>query len=138
MSGVVAIPPFTVHEYGRADDTEEGKSSRDVMLRIREWTDPGDGAKEVFFRNITSCLKDKQEGTRGTISLLLSIFCILRAHDTYPVVVSGPAWLGGKMQKRIRELASYTVLGVVGSLGKLAGFKGTYEEYTPNVRGRSD
>ncbi len=63
--GVVAIPRFTIHQYGRADDTSKGAASRAIDLIVKEWTDPADGEKEVFFRNVLGLLVDRPHGFWG-------------------------------------------------------------------------
>src|SRR5436305_3725460 len=50
--GVVVVEKFTMHEWRRADGEEEG-------LVVREWTEPSDGQKEVFFRMLNSFLTSR-------------------------------------------------------------------------------
>ncbi|KAK6069067.1 hypothetical protein SCUP234_10857 [Seiridium cupressi] len=51
--GIVTVPRGAVHEWrrSRAANGEED-------LVVREWTHPGDGAKEVFFRNLNGMVLD--------------------------------------------------------------------------------
>jgi len=130
---VITIPRFTIHAYGRADDTEEGVASRNADLLVREWTDPADGDKEVFFRNLISTIMDNR-GATGLLRnawVLLSLFTIMASHDNYPLIWSGPMWLGEKGSLMIRRLLTNTVLRTVSWIGWSAGCKGDYEEYTP-------
>lgn len=129
--GVVTIPRFTIHAYQRADETPEGAASRDVVLHIKEWTDPADGSKEVFFRNIISCIRDRREGLWGGLSLLLSLFVVMHKHDNYPLIWSGPRFLGPWVQQGAQRLVTHGVLNLMALLGFLLGFKGEYSEYTP-------
>ncbi|KEY64906.1 hypothetical protein S7711_03898 [Stachybotrys chartarum IBT 7711] len=129
--GPITVPRYTLHAFGRADAHPEGAASRDVALRVREWTDPADGQKEIFFRNLLGILLDKQDGLWGTVKLLLGVFTIMGAYDTYPVFVRGPAFLGQAVQSAVRRWTTYAVAGGVGLLGRMCGLKSMYEEYTP-------
>ncbi|SPJ72438.1 uncharacterized protein FTOL_02166 [Fusarium torulosum] len=71
--GIITIPRYAIHQYMRADKTEQGKVGKDVDLIVREWTEPGDGDKEVFFRNIISLMIDKKDTSLGTVDMLLSV-----------------------------------------------------------------
>lgn len=132
--GTITIPRYTLHEFGRADKHPDCVS-KDVDLRIREWTSPPDGQKEAFFRNIIGVLNDRDPsaGIIGNIKLLFSMFVVMEEHDTYPVFIKGPAILGSRAQSAIRRGATYTIRGGLSLVGRLCGFKGTYEEYTPKT-----
>ncbi|KAH6999899.1 hypothetical protein EDB80DRAFT_813196 [Ilyonectria destructans] len=129
--GIVTIPRFVIHQYGRADETEEGSPSRNADLRIKEWTDPNDGDKAVFFRNVVSCIKDKEDGLWGGIVLLVSLFVVMHAHDNYPLFWAGPKFLGSRVQMMIRRMVTHGVLKMTAVIGYFTGLKGTYDEYTP-------
>ncbi|KAM5352850.1 hypothetical protein ACJ41O_005572 [Fusarium nematophilum] len=129
--GVITIPRYAIHQYMRADKTEEGKAGKDMDLVVREWTDPADGDKEVFFRNILSLLKDKREGATGTAAMLFSIMVVAWAHDNYPVFWKGPGLLGSSVQEKIRRALTYSVMGGLVLVGRIAGCRPHYPEYTP-------
>ncbi|KAH7153133.1 hypothetical protein EDB81DRAFT_882078 [Dactylonectria macrodidyma] len=129
--GVVTIPRFTIHQYSRADDSEEGAASQDIDLLVTEWTDPNDGDKAIFFRNVISCIKDKEDGLLGGLVLLLSLFVVMHSHDNYPLLWSGPKFLGGRVQLAIRRIVTHGVLKMAAGVGYCIGLKGTYSEYTP-------
>jgi mannose-6-phosphate isomerase-like protein (cupin superfamily) len=129
--GVITIPRGTIHQYMRADKTEEGSESRDVDLIVREWTEPADGDKEVFFRNMMSLLMDKKDTAAGGISLLLSIMVVAWAHDNYPVFWQGPSFLGEAFQSKVRMGTTYCLMGALNLVGRLLGYKRDYPEYTP-------
>jgi hypothetical protein len=131
--GVVTVAPFTVHQYSRADDTERGAASKDMELWVKEWTDPADGDKEIFFRNVISSMIDRPRGVLGTAKLLLTLFTIMNAHDNYPVIWRGPAVGSPGLRLAVRRAVTKTVLGILGFVGWAAGFKGSYEEYTPKT-----
>lgn len=101
--GVITVPRFTLHEFGRADRVAEGAESCEVDLRIMEWTEPSDGAKEVFFRNMLGVIIDRETGLLGNIKLLLSLFVVMQGHDNYPVFIKGPALFGRTVQSSIRR-----------------------------------
>ncbi|KAM0246834.1 hypothetical protein ACHAP5_004456 [Fusarium lateritium] len=75
--GIITIPRYSIHQYMRADKTEQGKVGKDVDLIVREWTEPGDGDKEVFFRNLISLMMDKKDTTLGTVDMLLSVMVLI-------------------------------------------------------------
>ncbi|EWY90052.1 hypothetical protein FOYG_07678 [Fusarium oxysporum NRRL 32931] len=93
--GIITIPRYTIHQYMRADKTDEGKAGKDVDLIVREWTEPGDGDKEVFFRNMISLIMDKKDGALGTVGMLLSVMTVCWSHDNYPVFLERTRGLWG-------------------------------------------
>ena len=131
--GVITIPRFTIHAYSRADDTEEGAASRKTDLLVREWTDPADGDKEIFFRNVISTILDNRSGAglRRNVWVLLNVFTIMASHDNYPLLWAGPAWFGENARMATRRAVTNTTLWVVSAVGRTLGCKGEYEEYTP-------
>lgn len=118
-NGTITIPRFVIHEYGRAD--LGAITSNDPDLRIREWVEPADGSKEVFFRNIMGVINDREGGVLGKVKMLVAVFTVMWDHDNYIVVVEGPSWL--------RRGVTYAVLGAVSFLGRCCGFKGSDEKY---------
>ena len=131
--GTITIPRYTLHEFSRADNHPDGAASKNVDLRIKEWTSPPDGQKEAFFRNIVGVMNDMgpPEGIVNGVKTLLSLFVVLQEHDSYPVFIRGPAILGARTQSFIRRHTTYFIRGGISALGRLCGFKGTYKEYTP-------
>lgn len=60
--GIITVPVNARHEWRRVENGGE-------ELVVREWTDPEDGEKEVFFRNLNSVLLESQtpgSAMRGT------------------------------------------------------------------------
>ncbi|KAF5968443.1 Dolichyl-phosphate-mannose mannosyltransferase 2 [Fusarium coicis] len=98
---IITIPRYTIHQYMRADKTDEGKAGKDVDLIVREWTEPGDGDKEVFFRNMISLIIDKKDGALGTMGMLLSVITVCWSHDNYPVFLEGTRGLWGGCATKI-------------------------------------
>jgi len=124
-SGTVQIDKYVVHEWRRAFDEGE-----EVM--VQEWTDPADGAKEVFFRNLNSVIPDAEmsrEGLAKWISLgwwvELQILVIGAGMDNYPVFLQ---LLGTGVGMR---MMTAMFLWIVTQLGSLLGLRTWYEEYTP-------
>ncbi|KAH7164890.1 hypothetical protein DER46DRAFT_354132 [Fusarium sp. MPI-SDFR-AT-0072] len=129
--GIITIPRYTMHQYMRADKTDEGKVGKDVDLIVREWTEPGDGDKEVFFRNMISLIMDKKDGALGTVGMLLSVMTVCWSHDNYPVFWKGPEVFGEAVQQRVRRVVTYSLMGCLVLFGRLVGCKPQYPEYTP-------
>lgn len=122
--GLITIYPYARHEWRRASPDGED-------LIVREFTDPSDGQKEIFFRNLNSVIGDSKMfiGARGWL-LSLQLFMIFNQMDNFPVLLSFE-WLpliGGS----IETLFTHIVLMGSVVLGGLMGFKGVYEEYTPS------
>ncbi|OTB05554.1 hypothetical protein M426DRAFT_319818 [Hypoxylon sp. CI-4A] len=122
--GVITVPRGVVHEWRRADGEQEGAGEE---LVVREWTDPKDGAKEVFFRNLNGMLLDaKTARSRWDEALLqLELWSLFWRADNYPVVC-GAGWFGGVVTK--------VVMGVAVVLGWALGRVGVYGEYCSKSR----
>jgi hypothetical protein len=102
-----------VYGYGNKDAEGEGE---DVV--VEEWTDPADGVKQVFFRNLLGVLEDGEYwgGWFGVQALL-----ICRRYDNWNVLWGGWA----------RWAVTHAVFGVVEGVARVAGLRAWYEEYTP-------
>jgi mannose-6-phosphate isomerase-like protein (cupin superfamily) len=129
--GIITIPRYAIHQYMRADKTEQGKVGKDMDLIVREWTEPGDGDKEVFFRNMISLIMDKKDTSLGTVDMLLSVMVVCWYHDDYPVFWKGPELLGTGVQERVRRVVTYSLMGCLVLIGRIIGCKPQYPEYTP-------
>ena len=127
--GVITIPRYTIHQYMRADKTEEGKAGKEMDLVVQEWTEPADGDKEVFFRNILSLLMDRESTLKGNLSMFLSIMVVAWAHDNYPVFWEGPGLLERTNKERVMRLVTYSLMGSLASIGRLIGYRSDYPEY---------
>lgn len=130
--GIITVPPNTLHEFGRADDHPAGASSKVIDLRIKEWTEPADRQKELFFRNIMGVVMDRQPTFLGNVETVLSLALVMKEHDNYPVIWAGPRILSKAVQTEIRKWTTYLLRGAVAGIGRVCGLKGTYEEYTPD------
>ena len=123
--GPIRIDRFVIHEWGRASDKGE-------EVVVQEWTDPADGAKEVFFRNLNSVILDVDRILEGVLILLpkdwlieWQILVICAGMDNFPVFTQS---LGAGVAMRI---FGKIVLWLVALTGALFGLKPWYEDYTP-------
>ncbi|KAI1214183.1 uncharacterized protein F4807DRAFT_117507 [Annulohypoxylon truncatum] len=144
--GVLRVERGVVHEWRRAsrEDEEEGgedggAGGREVEgegegegedveeLVVKEWTEPKDGAKEVFFRNLNGLVLDAAGGGGGgggwrSALLELELWNLFWRADNYPVVLgTGAGW--------VRRVATKMVMGAAVALGWVLGCRGVYEEY---------
>jgi len=130
--GVVVVERFTVHEWRRADDKGE-------ELVVREWTEPGDGQKEGFFRMLNSFLTEprpekiyRQLGCPLSLGeplvekwvVLVQLLVIFRELDNWPVL-AGTArrvdWLSWTITHAVLWFVSWT--------GWFLGLEARYVEY---------
>ncbi len=122
----MTIYPYQRHEWRRAEvDGSE--------LVVKEWTDPEDGQKEVFFRNLSSVIADSARNGAGWL-LTLQLFVIFWSMDNWPVFFncSGIPILGAGIEWIITHL----VLGLAALAGVAMGFESEYTEYTPKQVGK--
>jgi mannose-6-phosphate isomerase-like protein (cupin superfamily) len=122
--GIIVIPVNARHSWQRAEGGGE-------ELVVREWTDPEDGEKEVFFRNLSSVLLESE--TPGSefrgFWLTLNLWCIFWGMDNWPVFLDcGNIPLVGSW---IEWAIAHFVLGLAMLVGGAMGLKCWYEEYTP-------
>ncbi|MCJ1415291.1 hypothetical protein MMC32_001623 [Xylographa parallela] len=123
--GSIRIARFVVHGWSRA--TAEGEE-----LIVQEWTDPADGVKEVFFRNLFSVVFDAANMKEDFSKLLpmswwveWQILVISSGMDETPLLFE---FLGKGL---IAKLVAAIVLWLAASAGWLAGLRVRYKEYTP-------
>ena len=153
--GVAEVPRYARHEWMRFDrpaqllsraervaqevylrehEKEEIESLKGEDLIAEEWTDPADGQKEIFFRNIFSTLLEPRYEsnmpTLGEIRKMLQIMCVMWELDNYLVFVDFGGWRGG--WRAVAEAAfTYTLMGCLMILGRSLGCRAVSEEYTP-------
>ena len=121
--GPQIVEKFVVHEFMRAD-VGKPKDEQDAGEVItEEWTDPNDGIKHVFFRNIFSTLEDSEKYWKSW-TMLQALF--VAAHsDDYVQVVSG----------RLSYTVTHALYSGVRGVGALLGLSWWQKEYTPeNLR----
>ena len=125
--GVVTIPRYVKHDYRRADAVTD--KARDVALIVKEWTEPADGEKQRFFRNVVGVIKDRKQGLLASVWTLCQLFVIFRGLDNYPVLLPMPKLLGSA-GRGVERIFTYGVLAIVAIFGWLLGLKVEYPEYT--------
>ncbi|RDW61633.1 hypothetical protein BP5796_11525 [Coleophoma crateriformis] len=118
--GMLTIPRGVWHEYGRAVEAEgEGE------LVLEEWTEPEDGLKWRFFRNVLGVIADsgvmESPGAARGLWTLWQLLVVFSVHDNYPVLVKQ----GGFLSRWL----TYSVLWLAHWSGWVVGLKGSYEEY---------
>ena len=120
--GPQTINKFVVHEFMRADmhgyreGGTEGEQNEDVV--VEEWTDPADGSKQVFFRNLLGVLND---GDYWGHWFGLQALLICSRYDNFNVI--WPGW--GKWA------VTHVAYGAVEAIAWVAGLRPWYAEYTP-------
>lgn len=130
--GTIVIPRYTVHEWSRADrlPDESFYAQFEHALVVQEWTDPADGLKCIFFRNLNTVILD--ETSKGGDRLFsrwwfqTKILVIFHYFDNFPVYWSEPGWL--------RSTLTHVVLSVAALIGQVCGFQPPYMEYKPDDR----
>ena len=152
--GQAVIPRYARHELSRFDRPAELLSAeqreaqaawlreqpeeklemlRETDLLLEEWTDPADGQKEVFFRNLFSTLEEPQYKASwyGKILAMVQVMCIMWWLDNHVVFVDIGGGDGGGWRAMVESAISYTVLGSFAFVGRALGLKAVNEEYTP-------
>ena len=155
QDGVARVPRHARHEWMRFDrparlvsggqrevqeaylrdhGKEEIERLKGEDVIAEEWTDPADGQKEIFFRNIFSTLLEPQYGPNvsrlGELWRTLQIMCVMWELDNYLVLVD----LGGRRggwRALIEAAFTFAVMGSMMILGRLCGCRAVSEEYTP-------
>ena len=131
--GQVVVPRFARHEWRRAakgDGKAYEESWDEEPLVVEEWTDPFDGEKEVFFRNLNSVIIDTIKSPTWWMDwwLSLQLFVVFADADNYPVF-----WPQRNGYETVQYLLTRFILVVAKGVGRLLGARGTYEEYTPSA-----
>lgn len=153
--GAAQVPRYARHEWMRFDRpahllTEGQKEAQEAFFRehgneeverlkgedliAEEWTDPADGQKEIFFRNLFSTALEPQSGFKfpwvGEPWKMLQIMCAMWELDNYLVLVDFGGWRGG-WRALVEAAFTYAVMGSMMTLGGLCGCKAVSDEYTP-------
>jgi len=120
--GVVVVGRGVVHEWKKSVTEALGED-----LIMREWTDPADGAKEIFFRNLSSMIGDAMrtpEGSWARRLLHVDIHVLFGKADNWPVLVSEawPQWAS--------TICTHLMLTAYSVVGWALGCRGIYPRYT--------
>jgi len=135
-SGIITVPRYARHEWKRA--LSDGPD-----LIVQEWTDPEDGLKEVFFRNLSSTIEDSTKPNKPVKEWWLTwqLFIIFWGLDNWPVLFSthNLPFLGRVLEvlglgRRFEWVVTHFVLRVAVVLGGLLGLRSWYAEYMPEGR----
>jgi hypothetical protein len=123
----------TLRTFSRsADPSYQG------FTKVIERTLPADDKKEVFFRNLISCLLDSRDPESvelfqpslfhpiASIQFILQFFSTFRALDIYTVLIGWP------VPRSVTHWITYVVLNVATSIAALLGIQPVYSEYTPD------
>ena len=124
-TGLITIERGVLHEW-RRDPNGNGD------LIVEEWTDPADGQKELFFRNLCSSILDMTATPPCVASprwfpldwwITLQLFMVFKEFDNYPVLSSGT----------LMKPTTYVVLFLAQVLGYALGLRATYPQYMPGI-----
>ncbi|KAI1320660.1 hypothetical protein F5Y16DRAFT_389706 [Xylariaceae sp. FL0255] len=124
--GVVTVPRGAIHEWRRSRT-----AGSDEVLEVREWTDPRDGGKEVFFRNLNGLILDAirdGEGSWRMRTLELELNVLFMKQDNWPAFLDTSWW------SPVQGIVSRFVVVGSAALGYLLGCRGIYDEYTRTTK----
>jgi quercetin dioxygenase-like cupin family protein len=129
---IIEVPKYTVHEWQRVPGDNDGQP-----LVVREWTDPADGQKEIFFRMLNSFLTEANPSSLFTLPfsvpgllskwieswvVMLQLHIIFQSCDNWPVLVGDDSgWRSWT--------ATHLVLTTSSWMGACLGLKGIYIDY---------
>ena len=126
---VIRVEQFQIHEWKRANDDGNEHEAEDLV--VEEWTEPADGQKEVFFRNLNSVIVDQETekpwGLPVDWWVEWQILAIGSGADNYPA-------FGGR--GATTRLLSHVVLFLATTIGALFGVRVSYPEYGQLPRSR--
>ncbi|ETN46924.1 uncharacterized protein HMPREF1541_01113 [Cyphellophora europaea CBS 101466] len=119
--GPQTVNKYVVHEFMRADAfgyANANAEGEDEDVMVDEWTDPADGVKHVFFRNLLGVLQDQEYFGKwfGPQALL-----VCSRYDNYNVLWGG--WG--------RWAVTHGMFALVEAVAVVVGLKPWYAEYTP-------
>ncbi|KAL9107510.1 MAG: hypothetical protein Q9227_007612 [Pyrenula ochraceoflavens] len=117
--GSIRIDSYVPHEFMRADALKPDNEKNEGDVEVREWTDPDDGFREVFFYNVMSMFKES--GGKLTPSNGMQLLATIAYVDNYVVLIKGP--FGFYLTHGLYKIGA--------RLAWLLGYKTWYEEYTP-------
>ncbi|CZR51067.1 uncharacterized protein PAC_00942 [Phialocephala subalpina] len=131
-SGLITVPRYARHEWRRV-------SPDGPPLVVQEWTEPGDGEKEVFFRNLSSVIEDEtRSGPPREWWLTWQLFVVFWGLDNWPVLMSAVDVPGfGRLLHALgltgwfEWIVTHVVLRVAVLVGGVVGLKSICPEYTP-------
>ncbi len=153
--GIAVIPRYARHEWMRFDRPAHllSKPQREVQekwmkeqaddvieklgkgdLVAEEWTDPRDGEKEIFFRNIFSTAGESQWRERwwGGVLIVLQMMLVMWELDNLIVLFDlGGAGDGSGWRGVVETAVTYAFMWSAAMTGRALGLKAVNDEYTP-------
>ncbi len=100
-------------------------------LVVEEWTEPADGEKEVFFRNLFSTFQEPgYKGGLGGLWKMVQVMVVMWGLDNFVVLVDCEGWKGG-WRGVVESGITYGVMGGMNFVGRAVGCRAVNEEYTP-------
>ncbi|KAH7364066.1 hypothetical protein BKA65DRAFT_532714 [Rhexocercosporidium sp. MPI-PUGE-AT-0058] len=150
-SGVITVPRYAKHEWQRASraqalgydftpslQTTYTQQDFDDELIVREWTDPNDGKKEIFFRNLSGIIAHATVNKQFDWYVTLQLWILFAAMDNWPVFfqVGSLPLFGGWLERlglaRVLEWGvAHVLLWMAGVVGRVSGVRGVWAEFTP-------
>jgi len=124
--GIVTVPRYARHEWMRFDRPasllsksqraaqeawirEQGeevvRECKETHLVVKVWTEPGDGQKEIFFRNFFSAIGEPQykSSMLGSVYTMLTIMCVMWSWMIFSCwLILGGGGVGGERLLRER------------------------------------
>ena len=123
------------------DEVVVGKEWLEEDVAVEEWTDPPDGQKEIFFRNLFSVVSEPayRDTWVGGWMRWWQVQVVMWEGDNFEVPGFLMGWGGGAGGGVMRGwVEGWVVKGLVGGwagglwvLGRGMGFKGVEEAWTP-------
>ena len=117
--GAQRVDRFVVHEFMRADCNKPASEKDSGEVITEEWTDPDDGVKHVFFRNIFSTLEDSEMYWKSW-TYLQALYVAAHSDDWVQLVPGRLSWA-----------STHAMYAAVRGVGRVLGLKPWQEEYTP-------
>ncbi|KAL5321073.1 hypothetical protein ACEPPN_011883 [Leptodophora sp. 'Broadleaf-Isolate-01'] len=158
--GIITIPRYAKHEWQRAsrapdlgfdffdDSSPENNHTYQEMddeLIVREWTQPSDGKKEIFFRNLSGIISHSTQNGHPDWYVTLQLWILFATMDNWPVFfrAGNVPVFGGWIERlgiaRILEWGvTHVLLGVAGLVGRVSGVKGVWGAFTPEMVDRRE
>jgi mannose-6-phosphate isomerase-like protein (cupin superfamily) len=119
QDGIQSVKVGQVHDFMRADMGIQGEGSDQEDVVIEEWTDPEDGLKQVFFRNLLGVIEDSE--TYWKKYTPIQALLVMSRYDNYAQIVPGV----------LSKFATHAAFAVARALAPLLNLQPWYPEYTP-------
>lgn len=122
--GIIRVDKNVIHEWKRPS----ARYDEEEDLVVEERTDPADGQKEIFFRNLNSVILDAERTVPPRIRvgwwIEWQIMVICHGMDNFPVFVKNEA---------LMNIVTHLLLTAAMCVGICVRLKPHYDEYTPSL-----